>query len=212
MPESPSTPNAVTSTQSGVTLTFEQLQELLKASATANAEQLQQILSSTAVMSAEAMRKSLHPENETAPDISIYNPFGERDHPRPALRATFVRNGIREMPDSLTWEEIELTNRLPLGEWHVSKSDGSPLPFKVWEVKSDTGQIQRLEIFYPTSGEKMHNHKSYWDYGLEVLDAAGRTADIVRLQELKRLLDAVRKPKAGAMPPAVEAVEAVFAS
>ena len=72
------------------------------------AEQLAQILESNA----KATRKALRPENERHPDISAFNPLGERDHPRPKLkRKTFWANTELHAHE-LTREEIELFNQV----------------------------------------------------------------------------------------------------
>lgn len=72
-----------------------------------SADQLQTILDSNA----KSTRKALRPENERHPDVSAFNPAGERDHPRPKLaRKTFMAGQLLH-EDELTVTEIELFNQ-----------------------------------------------------------------------------------------------------
>jgi hypothetical protein len=69
-------------------------------------EQLETVLKSNA----EATRKALKPENAQHPDVSAFNPLGERDHPRPKLRRKTSWAGTWLHEDDLMAEEIELFN------------------------------------------------------------------------------------------------------
>lgn len=70
------------------------------------AEQLQQILAGNA----QATRKALRPENERHPDVSDFNPKGERDFPRPRLTHKVFLGGMELDEDELKVGEIELLN------------------------------------------------------------------------------------------------------
>ncbi len=59
---------------------------------------------------AEGMRKALKPENARHPDVSAFNPQGERDHPRPKLARKTFWAGTELHEDELTAEEIGLFN------------------------------------------------------------------------------------------------------
>ncbi len=59
---------------------------------------------------AEGMRKALKPENPRHPDVSAFNPEGERDHPRPKLSRKTFWAGTELHEDELTAEEIGLFN------------------------------------------------------------------------------------------------------
>lgn len=74
--------------------------------------------------SADALRKSQDPSNPFAPDISVFNPRGERDHPRPQLKCRMFLPWEAER-ESLTREEIELLNLLEPGEFYVQRNDES---------------------------------------------------------------------------------------
>lgn len=71
-------------------------------------DQLEKILEGNA----QATRKALRPENERHPDISAFNPKGERDFPRPKLRRKTFWAGQELHEDELTVEEIELFNKV----------------------------------------------------------------------------------------------------
>ena len=60
-----------------------------------------------------ALKKMLSPDNRMHPDISDYNPRGERDHPRPPLKRPCFFLGVPLEQPSLTYDEIELLNSIP---------------------------------------------------------------------------------------------------
>jgi hypothetical protein len=70
-------------------------------------EQLEKILAGNA----QATRKALRPEVENHPDVSDYNPNGERDHPRPKLLHKVFFSGMELEQDELKLGEIELFNK-----------------------------------------------------------------------------------------------------
>jgi len=61
---------------------------------------------------AEGMRRALKPENARHPDVSAFNPLGERDHPRPKLRRKTFWAGQELHHDELTTTEIDLFNKV----------------------------------------------------------------------------------------------------
>lgn len=82
------------------------MERMQPASGGLSAEQLETVLKS----SAEATRKALKPENAQHPDVSAFNPEGERDHPRPKLRRKTFWAGTELDADELDRDEIELMN------------------------------------------------------------------------------------------------------
>jgi hypothetical protein len=70
-------------------------------------DQLAQILEGNA----QATRKALRPEVERHPDISAFNPKGERDFPRPKLTHKVLFCGMELDEEELTLGEIELFNK-----------------------------------------------------------------------------------------------------
>ena len=82
------------------------------------------------------LKSTLSPENKLHPDVSDYNPAGERDHPRDKLLRPCYFLGIPLEQPTLTVSEIDLLNSVsgPLempapngaGKWRVAfLSDGS---------------------------------------------------------------------------------------
>lgn len=69
-------------------------------------EQLQQVLESTA----QSTRKALKPENEAHPDVSVFNPKGQRDNPKDKLRYKTYWANTELYDDELSPEEIALFN------------------------------------------------------------------------------------------------------
>lgn len=113
------------------------LERLQPAQSGVSADQLSEILESTA----KSTRQALKPENARHPDISAFNPAGERDHPRPALkRKTFWANVPLQVTE-LTTAEIELMNAI---EHTLEARNGR------WkaEIKKDGGE-QELWISFP---------------------------------------------------------------
>jgi len=69
-------------------------------------------LSEVMEQNAEGMRRALKPENARHPDVSVFNPEGERDHPRPKLRRKTFWAGQELHHDELTTTEIDLFNKV----------------------------------------------------------------------------------------------------
>jgi hypothetical protein len=59
----------------------------------------------------DALKQFMRPENALHPDISRYNPEGERDHPRPALKRPAYFLGSPLELANLNRAEIDLLNR-----------------------------------------------------------------------------------------------------
>lgn len=92
-------------------LTVEDLVEALRAAQPApglTAEQLADVLAENT----KATQKALKPENQRHPDISAFNPLGERDHARPKLARKTFWAGTELHGDELDVEELELLNQI----------------------------------------------------------------------------------------------------
>jgi hypothetical protein len=59
----------------------------------------------------DALKQFMRPENALHPDVSWYNPEGERDHPRPPLKRPAYFLGSPLEQGALSTEEIQLLNR-----------------------------------------------------------------------------------------------------
>jgi hypothetical protein len=78
----------------------------------------------------EGVRRALRPENQTHPDVSDFNPLGERDNKRPQLKRKTFWIGVPLERDELTLAEIELFNQIdhPMearnGTWRADIRNG----------------------------------------------------------------------------------------
>lgn len=171
-----------------VTLTQEQLNQLLAAAASGNKGGM------TADELADAMQRSQKKENTNSPMVSVFNPRGETATPRPFFAAGRVlQNGMRLDRETLAWEEIEAINALPPGDWRVTKADGSPCAFIVKHVKGNDGvKIERLEFSFPCKDEQRESHRGLFDYCVEVLEQAGKEDEAIRLLDLRKQLNKER--------------------
>lgn len=115
---------------------------------------VKQATEGSADVHAEAMKRALKPENPQSPMKSAFNPAGDLDSPRPALKAQFTLfDGIPLDGTTDTVEELELYNQLEQGEYLVDKSDGTRMPFKVRELRNDLGELRRIDISFPYRDE-----------------------------------------------------------
>lgn len=104
------------------------------------------------------------PENKQPPLISVFNPLGDRDHPRPELKCKTYQNGYQLEREQLTTEEIELVNVITPGDYRVTKADGQVVPFTVSGEVDNAGQVQKKLIAFPSKGEDRHNHLPLTSY------------------------------------------------
>lgn len=126
-----------------------------------------------ATIHAKAMKKALHPENETHPAISVYNPLGERDHPRQKPSHIFI---IGPYPicdpgnyDTTTATEIALLNQLKAGQYPVTKADGSQVRILVKTEGDASGKPYRTVLFADGKGIMDDEQKNNWGSLLQIL-------------------------------------------
>jgi len=110
-------------------------------------------------------------ENRVAPGVSAFNPEGERDNPRPKLKAKHVwQCGFPVIQKAATKEELELLNLLidevndcrkharPLKEYMISKADGSQARVTLEaDYNATTNQVENLHINYPVRDQDMRS-------------------------------------------------------
>jgi hypothetical protein len=109
-------------------------------------------------------------ENAFAPEISAYNPRGERDFPRSELACKMIYVGFKLAKEALTVEEIELLNQMKPGDYRVTKSDGKSIPFVVTAKLDAAGRRELLTFHFPCkSTEDRHNHMPMAAYLREAL-------------------------------------------
>jgi hypothetical protein len=134
----------------GVGFTNDQFDRLIDAIKSNSTDQVE----AQAQIHALAMKKQLRPENETHPDVSVYNPRGERDHPRPRLICEMFLGPYPLEKDVLSVKEIELLNRLEPGLYDVTKADGMIVPFHVIpRMRVDGRTVERITIAFPCADD-----------------------------------------------------------
>ncbi len=110
---------------------------------------------------AEAHRRALKPENADFPDVSVYNPHGERDHRRTMPPWEIFWCGSPVALDVNTIEEIALAKQIHTaqGRWKIRKSDNSDA-IVVVRVEKDTDDNVTKVIVQPEGtlrGSAKHN-------------------------------------------------------
>ena len=132
-------------------LTFDELKELLAQNASPLAA------TQMAEIAAQAAAKTQRPENESAPLQSTLNPGGERDHPRPKLRATIYFGsapvGTPNDNTQLTADEVDALNAITPGYYNIAKMDGSKAVIEVKGQVNANRELERLWILLPEGDE-----------------------------------------------------------
>ena len=139
-----------------ITLTFEQLQTLLST-------QGRDTMDHAAIASAitQGIQKTARHQNEVSPEISDFNPAGDRDHPRPGLKCK-MSYGTRHpktqqaritypfMDGDLTAAEQIALNTLEPWEGIIHLLDGSERKLSLVPTYNDvSGVLERLIIVVP---------------------------------------------------------------
>lgn len=97
-------------------------------------------------------------ENRRSPEVSVYNPLGERDHPRPQLKCQMMNGPYPIERDTLTWEEIDLLNQLEPGVFSVQRTDGSYMRLTITGERDANDTLTKLTIRYPMANEEDNKH------------------------------------------------------
>lgn len=124
-----------------------------------------------ATIHAQAMKKALRPENEVAPGVSVYNPQGERDHPRPKPTHIYMMGPYPIADpgnyDTVTLTEIELLNQLKPGDFQVTKADGTSVKATIkTEYEGDGTKPRRTWLHIPIANDEQ---KESWPPLVQVL-------------------------------------------
>lgn len=106
---------------------------------------------------AEAHKRLEEDENRRHPAISVYNPLGERDHPRPPLKCEMNWVGYPLTTDNLSPEEITLLNQAVGGEFQYHKTDGAEETLKIKAFLGLGGALDKLDFTFPCRGDLKTN-------------------------------------------------------
>ena len=151
-----------------LSLTFEQLKELLGSRDTISAEEL-------AAAIAEGTAKATMPENRRPPQISVYNPLGERDHPKTKLKAAMFFGsaplGSPRESHTLTEAEIVALNTLQPGFFRVTKNDGTTQVLEIRGQVNSNRTLERVWIVLPAGDEDKNGYPSLVSIAAQCSDA-----------------------------------------
>lgn len=143
-----------------VTMTVEQILELVRTAVSSNAldaEAISKIAASAATESSKALRDQWWDER-TYPGVSAFNPKGEKEHPRDALVGDIYWAGYLLRGDELVQEEIELINQLRPGDYEILGRDAAALPFVVRDLDPGSKTSRRLLVLFPCRDmDQRHN-------------------------------------------------------
>lgn len=111
-----------------------------------------------AEIEAEAIARLQRRENTQHPDVSVFNPQGERDHPRGRLKCKMFWVGYELERDALSAEEIDLLNRInQVGSFPFHRTDGSREQLVIDGTRNANGQWERLTLTFNAKGDRRHN-------------------------------------------------------
>lgn len=162
--------------------------ESMSAGGDGNSETLARLaeLQKTIADQNNATLKQIHrPRNEFPPLMSVFNPRGDKDYPRPLLKCEMFTPWFRPWdPGSLTREEVELLNLLDEGEYTMTRNDGTKVVLPVIvKYKLGTKEPERITITHESAfkNEEQARNKSLADTLRSML---GRKAkDVITMEE-----------------------------
>ena len=121
---------------------------------------------------ARALKKQMSPQNDTCPQISPFNPLGDRNHPRPRLKCAFFLGPYPLEPETLSVKELTLMNKLEPGQYEVTKADGQMVIFIVIpRYHMDGRTLDKITIGFPCAdSEQRQNYPPFGQMLREVVD------------------------------------------
>lgn len=155
-----------------VTLTFDQLMQLVQAAKSAGPtfEQMAEMATKAAHAGADRIKPKELTQAQTERK-SAYNPLGDRDHPRPKLKCHMYFGsapiGSPKEVTTLTHAEIAALNAMTPGHYRIKKMDGS---FMVVEVKGQMNsnrQLDRMWILLPAGDDQQNLYPPLADFAAQ---------------------------------------------
>lgn len=145
----------------GLSLTFEQLKELMSMNQGISPEQIAEI-------AANAAAKAKMPENKRPPLESVFNPLGERDHPKPKLKFHVYMGsapvGSPKEAGVLTRDEVEAINTLRPGHFRVKKMDGRDAVVEIKGQYNSNRILERIWVIPPEGDEAKNLYPSWVEF------------------------------------------------
>lgn len=147
----------------GVSPDIAALATMLAQAMSTNASQQQEMLAALLQQNATTVAKIARdrkPENQDYPDVSVFNPYGERDHPRPELPKLFVGQRhpetgaierlLEEDREMLDYDACLFLRALqPSDAGTVTLMDERDVRVEVAQVTSPTGRVEQTVICVP---------------------------------------------------------------
>lgn len=111
----------------------------------------------------EQLKQTRNKNNARAPEVSVYNPQGQKDYPMPELACEVLMPWpLRPTQHGLTYEEVELMNRIKPGEYVLELLDGTMVQACILGTKNTiTGKIERLAFMGQRDDESGHYSTLY---------------------------------------------------
>jgi hypothetical protein len=156
---------------------------------------------------ANMQRSTVSPENKFVPEISVYNPRGDKDYPRPLLRCEyFLPWPVKpSSAEELTREEIELLNLVLPGEHLVVRADRTRVKIKVRIItKLDSDEPNRIIFEHDTAFNNDYHRLMPFDWIRQVVESNPKTraaAKAVLTMEEEEALILARKLNDGTFCP-----------
>lgn len=148
-----------------VSLTFDQIKELMSMSGQSAADLMATAMAAQSKTNAEAAARVRNPIPEgtdaSYPRASVLNPLGEKDHPRPGLKCDFylgtrmpktgqVQRTYPFVADDLTAQEQIALNTLEPGSAKIELLDGAEIKVDLVATRDDiTDAITRIVLVVP---------------------------------------------------------------
>ena len=127
--------------------TMAQVMQMFAEIARQNAEQMKRGLD----VSQEQLKQTKKPSNKRVPLINFQNPQGQNFYPMPVLKCE-VELPYPQKPNdhAMTWEEVELMNRIELGAYTIHLHDGTPVVANVIGTRHpSTGVLTKMRFMGP---------------------------------------------------------------
>jgi hypothetical protein len=158
------TPAAAPAVPQNVTLTFDQLKELIAEARQSSAPAPAFDVESFARAAAKANQEMGKKENTAHPGISAFShPEGDVARPRPVMRCDTFWYGDKVNGDRHTYREMELLNQVMPGDYLCSKPDGTKCTVSVTAERHPmTRAFTKIEVtFKPEDGRSVLSMESW---------------------------------------------------
>lgn len=129
------------------------------------------------------LKTTLSPENKLHPDVSSYNPYGERDNPRPRLKRPVFVLGVPMPPAQMTWDEIAALN---------SFTQSLEVPARKWKALILRDSMQNEILYISKPYRNFDDMREFSSYGgllgiCRIIQSEGVGANDPNAQAIQRI-------------------------